>query len=381
MEDQISHLEGLIQRHDQLYYNGVPEIDDVDYDGLRHRLKDLAPKSPVLNRVGATVVGDFEKVTHASKMLSLNDVFTEDDIQRWCTKYPGPYVAEVKLDGLAIELEYVDGYLYRASTRGDGEVGDDVTHSIRTIKNVPLHLSENVTITVRGEVVIPKEKFKLLEGFANARNAAAGSVRQKDSRIAAQRHLAFYAYSTPDDIAFTHTMSLHKLSLLGFEVVRQQKCNDLTEILMAFSDVNLIREKLPIDIDGLVVKINDHSQCTSLGIRGRYPRWAIACKFESPAAVTTLLDVVLQKGRTGNITPVAILDPIEIAGSTVARASLHNQSEITRKGIYLGALVTVEKAGDIIPEVKNVINPQDIMRTNGSLYQMPDECPECGEKD
>jgi len=374
----IEHLEILIQYHDVKYYNDEPEISDQDYDGLRAKLKDLAPKSPVLNRVGATVVGDFEKVTHATKMLSLNDVFTEQEIKSWCAKYSGPYVCELKLDGLAIELEYVEGTLYRASTRGNGEVGDDVTHSVRTIKNVPLRLKEDVTITVRGEAVIPKEKFKKLEGFANARNAAAGSVRQKDSRIAAQRHLAFYAYSTPETIAFTHIMSLQKLSELGFEVIGQQKCNNLTEILMAFNDVNLIREKLPIDIDGMVVKINDHSQCSSLGARGRYPYWSIACKFESPSAVTKLIDIVLQKGRTGNITPVAILEPVEIAGSTVTRASLHNNSEIQRKGIFIGAMITVEKAGDIIPEVLNVLDGTGL--PGEVLYCMPDECPECGEE-
>ena len=369
-------LEFEIQRHDKLYYNGIPKISDEAYDGLRQSLKDIDPESLVLHKVGAVVTGDFKKVEHATKMLSLNDTFTEQEIHDFYAKHNRSMVAELKADGLAIELVYEDGVLVQASTRGDGVVGDDVTHSVRTIKNVPMILTEKINITVRGEVVIPKDKFKLLSGFANARNAAAGSIRQKDSNVSAQRHLAFYAYSTTDRVQDYHVYSLNRLSELGFDVVKQIFCADAEEAIHAFDTLGNKRKNMPYDIDGMVLKVNDHNYCDKMGTVGRYPKWAIACKFESPKAVTKLLAIELQKGRTGNITPVAILEPVEIAGSTVARASLHNNSEIQRKGIWIGAMVTVEKAGDIIPEVVEVVSDRSGYDV---YYSMPDHCPDCYE--
>lgn len=382
MTNEIRELTELIQHHDNNYYNGTPSISDPDYDGLRARLKALDPLNPVLHKVGATVVGDFKKVEHDPPMLSLNDLFEEADMAKWCNKYTGPFVAEMKMDGLAIEIEYVDGVFYRASTRGDGYIGDDVTHSVKTILNLPMILSGGCTesLKVRGEVVIPRSKFKLLEGFANPRNAAAGSVRQKDSKVSAQRHLAFYAY----DIIGTDYRDREKMLKfvyhIGFQVVRQIYCEHAINVRDAYRHLSVFRKTLDYDIDGMVVKIVDVNKCDDIGVQGRYPKWAIACKFENPSAVTKLIGIELQKGRTGNITPVAILEPIEISGSTVRRASLHNQSEITRKGLYIGAMVTVEKAGEIIPEVVNVVSHIDANELSDPiLYEMPSTCPDCGQ--
>lgn len=366
-------LEQLIQFNNKAYYHGAPVISDKEYDGMVEYVENHYPDSEVLKRVGAPVTGEYEKVEHEPKMFSIQDAFTELEIQKFCA--PGTeYVAEFKMDGLAIELEYVQGVLAVASTRGDGEVGDDVTHSVRTVANIPIKLEKPIDLKIRGEIVIPLEKFKLLEGFANPRNAAAGSVRQKDPKIAAQRHLAFYAYGIVGGEFDTHIESLAFIGSQGFDIVPQKVCKSYDEIIVAFNNIVKIRKDLPFDIDGMVVKVNYHRKCESMGSVGKYPRWALACKFDNPAAITRLIGIELQRGRTGNITPVAILEPVEINGSTIARASLHNNSEIRRKGIYIGAMVEVEKAGEIIPEVVKVIN------CSGSIlpYCMPNECPVCG---
>ncbi len=371
---EIRALETRIQALDQAYYHGESLVTDQEYDGIRTRLKVLDPDSLVLNKIGAPVIGDFDKVTHPIKMFSLNDIFNIAEIEKWCKKY-GELVAEMKLDGLAIELEYEDGIFIRASTRGDGDVGDDVTHSIRTIQNVPMRLSQPDTITVRGEVVIPRSKFKLLKGFANPRNAAAGSVRQKDPSVSAKRGLAFYAYSTPQPLD-THVKTLNYIEHLGFQIVKQVLCTSPGHVIRIYKALEAKRPTLDIDIDGLVLKINDIVKCNLLGSRNRYPNWAIACKFEAPKAVTKLIDIELDKGRTGVITPVAILEPIEIAGSVVRRANLFNQDEIRRLGVYIGATVSVKKAGDIIPQIEKVLsNPTKLVH-----YRMPKQCPDCGSK-
>jgi DNA ligase (NAD+) len=372
----MHELESLMQLHDSLYYNGESKISDEDYDGLRAKLKEILPDSPLLKRVGTSVIGDYKKVIHTPKMYSINDIFTESDLKKWTVNNPGPYVVELKMDGLAVEIEYRNGILYRASTRGDGEIGDDVTHSVKTIKNLPLMLPQATNIKVRGEVIIPRDKFKLLKGFANPRNAAAGSIRQKDSKIAAQRHLAFFAYNNPAPFKPTHTDTLSSLKYLGFKTVNQITTVNYEGIINAYKKVIESRSLFNYDIDAIVIKVNSHERFEKAGYQGRYPKAAAAFKFKAPSAITKLIGIERRKGRTGVVTPIAILEPVQIAGSTIRRANLFNQDEINRLGVYIGCTVSVKKAGDIIPQVSAVIDRSK----DFSTHALESNCPVCGLK-
>ena len=377
MSMSVKRMELLITQANKQYYNSSSQImSDHEYDAVVASLREICPDSLVLQRVGAQVDGDFEKVTHSVPMTSLDDKFTEQAVRQWCLKNPGPYVFQNKLDGLSIEVEYVNGRFYRASTRGDGHIGDDVTHSVRTIRNLPMVLPTDETLTVRGECVIKKSDFEKLEGFANARNAAAGSVRQKDPRVSASRLLSFFAYGTVERIEDTHSSTIKALIERGFFTTNQSIIKDVDTVFTLHDHHSKARETSNVEYDGMVLKIDDIDRCEFLGSAGKYPRWAIAFKFENPAAVTEITDIIVQRGRTGNMTPVALLKPVEISGSTITRASLHNNSEIQRKGVYIGASVIVEKAGEIIPEVTKVLNPREFL----PCYEMSDECPICMHK-
>lgn len=379
----IEELREKIREYDYQYYNlGKSEIDDNLYDSLMSKLKEMEKNDPSLitpesptQRIGSPVNGDFEKIEHKQVMLSLNDVFSvEEAMKFFVIPNVKEYVAQHKLDGLAIEIEYVDGKLFQASTRGDGYVGDDVTAQVRTIRNVPLILPVPITITVRGEVIITKNDFKKMEGFANTRNAAAGSIRQKDPKVTSLRPLRFIVYdvlSGLDSGNDHHTDKINVAKRLGFSVVPTIYFKSGLQLIEWFNNFTKQRSELPYDIDGIVVKINDCRKCKQLGVVGRYPRWAIAWKFEPPKAITTLKGITLQVGRTGAITPVAELEPVECGGATITRANLHNQSEISRKKLAIGCDVTIERAGDVIPEVVASI-PHDL-----PLYIMPSLCPEC----
>lgn len=382
MKDTIQKLTSMINKANHAYYNGMTSIiSDEEYDGLMQKLRQLESENPDLvdplsptQRVGAPVTGEFEKVEHPEPMLSLKDVFDIGEANSFLNKFHScEFINELKLDGLAIEIEYLEGKFFRASTRGDGYVGDDVTSQVKTIKNIPLILTKEIDITVRGEAIIFKEDFAKLTGFVNARNAAAGSIRQKDPRVTASRPLTFMVYGVVNSGLPTHTEDLKLVKELGFRTVPYTIGNGPISI-DSFSQLSETRKQLPFEIDGMVIKINDHSTNKSLGEVGRYPRWAIAWKFDAPTATTILKDIVLQKGRTGNITPVAILEPVECGGVTITRANLHNQSEITRKKLSVGATVFIKRAGDVIPEVVSCYYE------GGPIYRMPSTCQDCGEE-
>lgn len=378
--NNIEEIRNLIRLYDHQYYNlGMSQISDNEYDSLMKVLKQLEKDNPELitpesptQRIGSPITDDFEKVEHKEVMLSLNDVFSYEEARRLFTiPAVDEYVGQLKLDGLAIEIEYLDGKLYQASTRGDGYIGDDVTAQVRTIRNVPLILPTKLNITVRGECVISKENFKSMVGFANTRNAAAGSIRQKDPRVSASRPLEFLVYSVHGSKNYGHHDDIRLARKLGFSYVPTLQFCTPESIMLWYDKISIDRPNLPYDIDGVVIKINEHLRCSQLGSVGRYPNWAIAWKFEPPKAVTKLLGITLQVGRTGAITPVAELEPIECGGATIARANLHNQSEISRKKLAIGCMVTIERAGDVIPEVVNSISHEL------PLYVMPSFCPEC----
>ena len=376
---QICDIVKAIQEADvQYYYNNSSSLSDQEYDALKNTLKSMFPQHPILHRVGAPITGGFEKIERKRKMYSLENAFTEAEILKFLQPNT-EYAVQYKLDGLAIELEYVNGEFVCASTRGDGLIGEDVTHTVRTIKNVPMVLKSDITITVRGEAIIPKAEFAKLEGFANARNAAAGSIRQKDPKVAASRGLKFIAYEVYGNdlkIAY-HSKCMERLISEGFESVFSPVCSKSSEIIHYYNVHKDGKLALPFDIDGMVIKVNSMIECAMIGEGIKYPKWAIACKFDNPSGVTKLIDVVCQKGRTGAITPVAILEPVDIGGVTVTRASLHNNSEIQRKRLYIGAEVVVERAGEVIPEVVSVLSTEGI---SNDPYQMPDTCPECGSE-
>lgn len=374
-----SDIVKAIQEADvQYYYHNTSSLSDQEYDALKNTLKGMFPQHPILHRVGAPITGNFEKIERKRKMYSLENAFTEAEILKFLQPNT-EYAVQYKLDGLAIELEYVNGEFVCASTRGDGLIGEDVTHTVRTIKNVPMVLKSAITITVRGEAIIPKAEFAKLEGFANARNAAAGSIRQKDPKVTASRGLKFIAYEAfGDDLLVAyHHVCLYRLNVEGFDTVSTYVVDSPSRVVDHYNDHKVKRSELPYDIDGLVIKINSMIQCAMIGESIKYPKWAIACKFDNPSGVTKLIDVVCQKGRTGAITPVAILEPVDIGGVTVTRASLHNNSEIQRKRLYIGAEVVVERAGEVIPEVVSVLSTEGI---SNDPYQMPDTCPECGSE-
>lgn len=405
VKEEILELINKLEYYSKKYYiEDDPEISDYEYDMMMRKLKFLEEKYPEYKfdfspsfRVGGEALSSFSQVTHQVPMNSLQDAFSYDEIYDFFERIEKDYkdvyfTVEPKIDGLSVALEYIDGKLVKGATRGDGLIGEDVTSNIKTIKSVPLVLKKDVKhLIVRGEVYMPKSSFEKLNKereksgeplFANPRNAAAGSLRQLDSKVAAKRDLDIFCFNMQlfeDEKFSSHKESLDFLREVGFKTIpfynRFSKVNDIINELERIGD---IRRNLPFDIDGAVIKVDKISLRSKIGELQKYPRWAIAYKYPPEQQETKLKDIVIQVGRTGVLTPNAVLEPVKIAGSMVSRATLHNQDFILDKGIKIGDTVIIQKAGDIIPEVVKVVKS----KRNGEEkdFTMPKVCPACGEK-
>ena len=401
-------LRRAIDRHNRLYYNkAAPEITDAEYDRLFHELVKLeaehpelaAPDSPT-QRVGAAPSEGFAEVVHRVPMLSLANAFDEDDVaafDRRCREGLGveavEYACELKFDGLAVTLTYQDGLFLQGATRGDGTTGEDVTPNLRTVRSIPLRLAGRKPaklIEVRGEVFMMRRDFEAINKratelgertFVNPRNAATGGLRQLDPRLSAQRKLSFFAYGIGAhegfDVPATHARLLDALDELGFPVAGDRRTvKGVAGLIKFYGEVGAKRPKLAYDIDGVVYKVNRYADQEKLGYVSRAPRWAIAHKFPAEEAATQLLDIGIQVGRTGAITPVARLAPIFVGGTTIVNATLHNEDEIRRKDVWRRDTVVVRRAGDVIPEVARVQAKGP--REKRDWFEMPAKCPECG---
>lgn len=401
-KEKIEQLMRQINKYAHFYYvEDNPLVSDAVYDQLFHELlhleqqfPDLASEHSPTKRVGAEPVSSFSKVEHEIPMLSLGNAFNEGelhDFHRRVTQAIGEdvtYVCELKIDGLAVSLTYENGTLVRGATRGDGTVGEDITSNLKTIRSIPLTIEEQSKIEVRGEAFMPKAAFEKLNDeqakenkqlFANPRNAAAGSLRQLDPKIPASRQLDIFIYGygtwNVDDVD-SHSGRLEWLRKQGFKVNdNYRKCTSIEQVIAFIEEWTEKRAQLPYDIDGIVIKVDDIDKQDELGFTARTPRWAIAYKFPAVEAITTLKDIELSVGRTGVVTPTAILEPVFIDGSTVSRATLHNADQIRALDIRIGDRVVVKKAGDIIPKVVKVLIEQ--RKADAVPYEMPDTCPAC----
>ncbi|WP_374720688.1 NAD-dependent DNA ligase LigA [Peribacillus tepidiphilus] len=401
-QKRIIELQNLLNQYNYEYHIlDKPSVPDSEYDQLLRELIQLEEQYPEMKttdsptqRVGGAVLEMFEKVEHRTPMLSLSNAFNEEDLRdfdrrvRQAVGNDVSYVCELKIDGLAVSLRYEEGLFVQGATRGDGTVGEDITANLKTIKSIPLRIKKPLTIEVRGEAFMPKKSFEALnkikeergeEPFANPRNAAAGSLRQLDPRIAASRNLDVFLYgiADPGETGIqSHSEGLDLLDELGFKTNKERKkCATIEEVLEYIEGWAEKRPNLPYDIDGIVIKVDSLAQQAELGTTAKSPRWAIAYKFPAEEVVTKLLDIELNVGRTGVITPTAVLDPVRVAGTTVSRASLHNEDLIREKDIKIGDFVVVKKAGDIIPEVVNVL--PDRRTGEEKDFMMPTHCPEC----
>ena len=413
-EQRIAELRAELNAHNTAYYvNDAPSITDAEYDALFRELAQLEAQHPELitpdsptQRVGGAPLPQFDKVRHAVPMLSLANAFSVGEVQAFDARVreglgvadgaPIEYAVEVKFDGLAINLRYEQGVLVQAATRGDGETGEDVTANVRTIRSIPLRLlGENLpeVLEVRGEVLMKRADFERLNQtqmdkgeklFANPRNAAAGSLRQLDSRITAARQLSFFAYGVGEVSDSAQVFSqlsfariAEQLRDYGFPVFTAHPVIRGVDGLIGFYEqTGRARETLPFDIDGVVYKVNDTAQQETLGFVSRSPRWAIAHKFPAQEMSTTVLEIDVQVGRTGAITPVARLAPVEVGGVVVTNATLHNADEVARKDVRIGDTVIVRRAGDVIPEV--VMSVLEKRPLDARVFVMPSTCPECG---
>lgn len=399
-EKRIKELSEVLEEHSYKYYVlDNPDIDDYDFDMMMNELKELEAQFPELvllssptQRVGGMALNTFEKVQHTVQMASLQDVFDFEQVKNFLdkcnTELVSPeYTVEPKIDGLSVSLEYTDGILTRASTRGDGFTGEDVTANIKTIRSVPLKLKDAPEfLEVRGEVYMPKNSFLELveqqelreeQPFKNPRNAAAGSLRQKDSKITASRKLDIFVFNIQQcrgkDFS-KHSETLDFLKEMGFKTVSYKLCTTYEEIEKEINSIGNKRANLAYDIDGAVVKVNSLSQREIMGSTSKTPKWAVAYKYPPEEKTTKLIDIEVNVGRTGAITPVAVFEPITLAGTSVSRAVLHNQDFITEKDIRIGDVITVRKAGDIIPEVLNSVSHEE----NSAVFHLPEVCPVCG---
>jgi len=402
IRDRIRSLRAEIARHDHLYYDlDAPEISDAKYDllireliALESSVGDSTESSSPTARVGGTPGNEFRKVVHAFPMLSLENAFNRDDLEGFLRRSSYPRVCcELKIDGLAVSLVYQDGEFTRGATRGDGRVGEDVTGNIRTIRGLPKKLSREVNgrLEVRGEVLIKSEDFLILNTereeqglplFANPRNAAAGSIRQLDSRVTAARRLSLFVYQvvTPERYGLkSQYETIQWLSALGFPTQGTEIVCEGSEELFAYIEKwRTARFTLPYVTDGVVIKVDDLGSWGDLGATAKAPRWAVAYKYPPEEKLARLKKIEISVGRTGTLTPVAILEPVNISGTIVQRASLHNADEIARKDIREGDMVWVRKAGEIIPEI---VRPDPVSRGEGSgPFVMPSQCPACGSE-
>ena len=404
-ESRIRELEKTIEYHNNLYYNNdAPEISDMEYDKLLRELEDLekqfpeykSSNSPTMH-VGGEASLKFGPVKHIVPMESLQDVFSKEELIEFDARVKSylnedyEYVVELKIDGLSVSLEYENGKFVTGSTRGDGLTGENVTENLRTIKDVPENINNSSSLEVRGEVYMSTNVFNKLNElqeiygeklFANPRNAAAGSLRQLDSKITKERNLSMFVFNiqrTSLPSFKTHYETLKYMEECGFKVVPHYKVfNNIEDVYTRILEISELRGELPFEIDGVVIKLNSLIQREKMGSTAKTPRWAVAYKFPAEEKETKLLDITVQVGRTGVLTPNAILEPVRLAGTTVRKATLHNIDNIIDKDIRIGDIVVVRKAGDIIPEV--VSSSKEKREEDLPIYKMPEFCPACGEK-
>lgn len=404
LENRVEELIQIINQANREYYvNDNPTLTDQEYDRYMQELIRIETEHPELkktnsptSRVGGEVIEGFQKIVHEVPMMSLSNVFNESDIiafdERVKKEIPNPqYVVELKIDGLSVSLLYREGKFVRGATRGDGVTGEDITHNVKTIKTIPLTLKEPIDLEVRGEIYMPKSSFEALneerirnnqEVFANPRNAAAGSVRQLDSKIAASRNLDCFLYHLPDAEQYqihTHKEALEFIQKNGLIVNPNIKLvNNIDELLTYIEYWTEHRNDLPYEIDGIVIKLNDLNGQKKLGFTAKYPKWATAYKFPAELALTKLKDITFSVGRTGQVTPNAILEPVRLMGSVISKATLHNEDYVLGKDLRIGDIVAIKKAGDVIPEVVEAKKE----RRNGTEipFQMTDSCPICKSK-
>ena len=404
IKERINELINILNEASRNYYElDNPTITDQEYDDFYRELEQLEKQYPEYirddsptKRMGGKVIDEFKKVTHEVPMMSLGDIFNEDEVREFdkrikkTIKNP-TYVCELKIDGLSVSLLYKNGKLVRGATRGNGVIGEDITHNVETIKNIPLSIDFKDDLEVRGEIYMPKKSFlKLNEEreknnenlFANPRNAAAGSVRQLDSSIAAKRNLSTFIYHLPNPDNYGidyHHKTLEFMKNLGFTVNPNIKvANDIDEVIKYIDKWQEERPNLPYEIDGIVIKVDNLKDQEKLGYTARTPKWAIAYKFPAEEVLTKLVDIEFCVGRTGKITPRADLNPVHLAGSVIRSVTLHNQDYINEKGIMINDIVAIHKAGDVIPEVVKVIKER---RTGNEIpFKMIDNCPICGTK-
>lgn len=404
IEKRMNDLIKEINYHNEKYYNqDQPEISDYDYDTLMRELISIEEEHPELkkvdspsNRVGGAPLDKFNQIVHKTPMLSLANVFSEEEIRSFDKRVRDlagkdlEYVVEFKIDGLSVGLTYQNGELKNGSTRGDGVVGEDITKNLMTVKTIPLKIDEKKELIVRGEVYISKEDFEKvneqqddlgLQLFANPRNLAAGSLRQLDSKLTAKRPLDIFVFNLEniDDFSIkTHSGSIEFLKEQEFKVIENYKvCKSIDEVIDHINYWSENRDKLRFEIDGMVIKVNDIEAREAMGNTAKSPRWATSYKFPAEKKTTKILDIVVEVGRTGTITPSAILQPVRLAGTTVSRATLHNEDYIKEKDIKINDTVLVQKSGDVIPKVLEVIEKD---RTGEEIdFIMPDKCPACLE--
>ncbi len=398
---KIDNLKDRINKYDYQYHVlDQPQISDIEYDRLLAELIKLEEEYPQYKtsdspsqRVGGEILEGFEKVEHSQPMLSLSNAFNKEDLNDFDKRIKKldvdvSYVVEEKIDGLAASLRYEDGFLTQAATRGNGTVGEDITHNVKTIKRVPLKLPKPLSMEVRGEIFMPKASFLSLNEqrekadqplFKNPRNAAAGSIRQLDSKVAAKRDLDMFVYSKvadETDADKDHMTTLKELKSLGFHINEHtHHVKDMSSVINQVDAIERKRHERAYDIDGVVVKINERALYETIGYTSKSPKWAIAYKFKAEEVMSRVLDIFFQVGRTGQITPVARLEPVEVQGSTVSRATLHNEDYVASKDIRINDYVSIKKAGDIIPEVVYVI--KDKRSGAETAFEMVTQCPKC----
>ena len=377
MKERMNELIDIINEADYNYHTlDNPTITDQEYDKFLRELNEIEEEHPEWIRedsptqhAGGKIIDSFEKVTHKIPMMSLSNVFSESEIASFDEKIRKEninpkYVCELKIDGLSVSLLYEKGKLVRAATRGDGVTGEDITHNAKTIKTIPLKLKEEVDIEVRGEIFMNKKTLEELNEkrkkenqplLQNCRNAAAGSIRQLDSKVAAERKLDTYIYHLPNPEDYglkTHQEALDFMTRLGFKTNNNNRLVGTVEEIYEFiREKGELRPELPYDIDGVVIKVNNIDEQKKLGYTAKYPKWATAYKFPAQEVLTKLTDIIFTVGRTGQITPNAVLEPVIVAGSTISRATLHNEDFVMEKGLKIGDIVSIRKAGDVIPEV------------------------------
>ncbi len=404
MQERMNELIDIINEADYNYHTlDNPTITDQEYDKYLRELFEIEEEHPEWIRedsptqhAGGKIIDGFEKVTHKIPMMSLSDVFSEQELIAFNDRIEKEgihpeYMCELKIDGLSVSLLYEKGKLIRAATRGDGTTGEDITHNVKTIKVIPLKLKEKIDIEVRGEIFMNKKTLEELNEkrkekgeplLQNCRNAAAGSIRQLDSKVAAKRKLDNFIYHLPNPLDYglnTHEEAINYMKELGFKINPNNRLvKNIKEVIEFIEEKGKIRDSLPYDIDGVVIKVNDIRQQQKLGYTAKYPKWATAYKFPAVEVLTKLTDIIFTVGRTGQITPNAVLEPVIVAGSTISRATLHNEEYVKEKELKIGDIVSIRKAGDVIPEVVEVKKERRTGKEKD--FSMIEECPMCHTK-